>query len=50
MRAVFMVVTNIIQKLSLQMAFVNGDDAIQQVTAATANPALGDSILPRTFG
>jgi hypothetical protein len=31
------------------MAFIDGNNVIQQVTAATADPAFRDSILPRTL-
>ena len=31
------------------MAFIDGNDVIQQVPAATADPAFRDSILPRTL-
>jgi hypothetical protein len=38
MRAVLVIVTNILRRHSLQMAFVHGDDVIQQVTTTTADP------------
>ena len=31
------------------MAFIDGNDVIQQVTAATADPAFRDAILPGAF-
>jgi hypothetical protein len=49
MRAVFVVVANILREEAFQVAFVNCDDVIQEITAATPYPTLCDSILPRTF-
>src|SRR5260370_29752020 len=49
MRAVFVVVANILREEAFQVAFVNSDDVIQEITAATPYPTLCDSILPRTF-
>jgi len=49
MRAVLMIVADIFGEQSLQMVFVRGDDVIQQVTAATLDPALRDTVLPRAF-
>ena len=49
MRAVLVVVANILREQAFQVAFVNCDDVIQEITAATPNPTLCDSILPRTF-
>src|SRR5258708_26615379 len=49
MRAVLVVVTNILSEQAFQVAFVNCDDVIQEITAATPYPTLRDSILPRTF-
>lgn len=46
MRAVFMVVADVLGKQTLQMAFIKRDDMIQQVAAAASNPSLGDAILP----
>ena len=31
------------------MALVQGDDVVQQLTSATANPALSNSVLPRAL-
>ena len=39
MRAVLMIIADIFGEQSLQMVFVRGDDVIQQVTAATLDPA-----------
>ena len=49
MRAVLVVVANILREQSLQMAFVDRDDVVQQVTAAALDPSLRDDVLPRTF-
>jgi hypothetical protein len=49
MRAVVMVVADVFSEQTLQMAFVNCDDVIQQFASATAYPTLRNSILPRTF-
>ena len=48
-RAVLVVVAEVRRKQPLQMAFIDCNDVIQQVTAATADPALREAILPRTF-
>ena len=49
MCAVLVVVANILTEPSFQVAFVNCDDVIQEITPATPYPTLCDSILPRTF-
>src|SRR6202022_2066495 len=49
MRAVLVVVANILREPAFQVAFVNCDDVIQEIAAATPYPTLCDSILPRTF-
>ena len=49
MRAVLVVVANIVREQAFQVAFVNCDDVIQEITAATPYPTLCDSIPPRTF-
>jgi len=49
MCAILVVVANILRKQASQVAFVNCDDVIQEITAATPYPTLCDSILPRTF-
>src|SRR5882762_10332404 len=48
MCAILVVVSNILRKQASQVAFVNCDDVIQEITPATPYPALCDSILPRT--
>jgi len=49
MCAVLVVVANILSEQAFQVAFVNCDDVIQEITAATPYPTLCDSILPRTL-
>src|ERR1700757_450007 len=49
MCAVLVVVANILREPAFQVAFVNSDDVIQEITPATPYPTLCDSILPRTF-
>ena len=49
MCAVLVVVANILKEPAFQVAFVNCDDVIQEITPATPYPTLCDSILPRTF-
>src|SRR6267143_512077 len=49
MRAVLVVVANMLSEPPFQVAFVNCDDVIQKIMAATSNPTFCNSILPRTF-
>ena len=49
MRAVFVVVADVFRKQSFQMAFVHGDDVIQQIPPTAFHPALRDAVLPGTF-
>jgi hypothetical protein len=49
MHAVLVVVANILREPAFQMAFVNCNDVIQEIAAATPYPTLCNSILPRTF-
>ena len=49
MRAILVAVANILGEQAFQVAFVNCDDAIQEITTATPYPTVCDSILPRTF-
>jgi hypothetical protein len=49
MSTVLVVIANILREQPLQMAFINCDDVVQQVTTTTANPTFRNSILPRTF-
>src|SRR6266478_6419432 len=48
MCAILVVVSNILRKQASQVAFVNCDDVIQEITPASPYPTLCDSILPRT--
>src|SRR5258707_10200812 len=50
MRAVLVVIANILSEAAFQVAFVNCNDVIQEITPATPYPTLCDSILPRTLG
>jgi hypothetical protein len=47
MRAVLVVVANILREATFQVAFVNCNDVIQEITLATPYPTLCDSILQR---
>jgi len=49
MRPVLMIVADIFGEQSLQMVFVRSDDVIQQITAATPDPAFRDTVLPKAF-
>jgi hypothetical protein len=49
MRAILVVVANILREPAFQVAFVNCNDVIQEITPATSYPTLCDSILPRTL-
>ena len=44
---VVVIVTNVLGHETLEMPFVEYDDVIKQVPAATANKAFRDSVLPR---
>ena len=48
MRAVLMMVTNILREQSLQMAFIQRNNVVQQVSSAASHPPLRDTVLPRT--
>src|SRR5882724_5971476 len=49
MCAVLVVVANILREATFQVAFVNCNDVIQEITPATPYPTLCNSILPRTL-
>src|SRR5258708_24941510 len=49
MCAVLVVVANILREPAFQVAFVNCNDVIQEITPATPYPTLCNSILPRTL-
>jgi hypothetical protein len=46
MRAVFMMVTNILGEQPLQMAFIQRNNVVQEVSSAAPHPPLRDPILP----
>ena len=46
MRAVFMMVTNILGEQPLQMAFIQRNNVVQEVSSAASHPPLRDAILP----
>jgi len=45
MRAVLMVVTNILREQSLQMAFIHRDNVVQQISSAAFDPTLRYAVL-----
>jgi hypothetical protein len=47
MRAVLVIVADIIAHKALQMPFIENDYMVEQVAAAVADPTLGDTVLPR---
>ena len=49
MRAVLMVVVNILREQSLEMAFIHRDNVVQQVSSATFDPTLRHTVLPGTL-
>ena len=49
MRAIVMIVADVVGKDSPQMALVECDDVVEQVAAAASHPALGNSVLPRAL-
>jgi hypothetical protein len=46
MRTVLMMVTNILEEQSLQVAFIERNNLIQQVSSTASHPTLRDCILP----
>jgi hypothetical protein len=48
MRAILMMVTNILGEQPLQMAFTQRNNVVQQVSSATFDPPLGYTVLPGT--
>src|SRR6266481_7088980 len=48
MRAVLMMVSNILREQSLQMAFIQRNNVFQQVSSTASHPPLRDPILPGT--
>src|SRR6266404_3819026 len=49
MRAVVVIVADIISEQTFQMAFIYRNDVIQQVSSAAFDPTLRHTILPGTF-
>ena len=47
-RSILMVVAHVFCHESLQMPFVEDDHVFEQISSATPNPTLGDTVLPRT--
>jgi hypothetical protein len=48
MRAVLMMVTNILGEHSFQVAFIQRNNVVQQVSPTASDPPLRDAILPWT--
>jgi hypothetical protein len=49
MSLVFVVIADIVGEDSFEVAFVQGDDMVKQVTPAGTHPALGNAVLPGTL-
>src|SRR6266478_717806 len=49
MSPVFVVIADIVGEDSFEVAFVQGDDMVKQVTPAGTHPALGNAVLPGTL-
>jgi hypothetical protein len=49
MSLVLVVVANVLAEESFEVAFIQGNNMIQQISAAALHPALGGAILPRTL-
>jgi hypothetical protein len=47
--AVVVVIANVVSKKSLQMAFVESDDGVEQIAAAASHPTLGNTVLPEAL-
>lgn len=48
MRAIVLVVMDVLVHQPFQMPFIQHDHMVEQIVTATADPALGDAVLPRT--
>jgi hypothetical protein len=48
MRAILMMVTNILREQSLQMAFIQRNNVVQQVLSTASDPTLRYTVLPGT--
>src|SRR5258706_2661794 len=49
MRAVLMLVANILREQSLEMPFIHRDNVVQQVSSAAFDPTLRHTVLPGTL-
>jgi len=49
MGTIFVMVGHELREQAFQVGFIECDDVIQQVPAATSYPALRDPVLPRVF-
>jgi hypothetical protein len=49
MRAIVVVVTDVLIQQAFQMPFIHNDDMVKQIAAAVANPTLGNTVLPWTL-
>jgi hypothetical protein len=49
MSSVFVIVVHVVREESLQMTLVQSDDVVEQFASATADPSLGNAVLPRTL-
>ena len=49
MNAIFVMVGNVFGQQPFEVTFIEGNDVVQEVAAATAHPALRNTVLPRTF-
>jgi len=49
MSSVLVIVAHVVEEESLQMSFVQSDNMVEQLTTTTADPALGNAVLPGTI-
>ena len=49
MRAIVVVVTDVLIQQAFQMPFIHNDHMVKQIAAAVANPTLGNTVLPWTL-
>jgi hypothetical protein len=49
MGPVFVIVVEIFREKSFEVPLIQGKDVIEQVTPATPDPALGNTVLPRAL-
>jgi hypothetical protein len=48
MRSIFVVVTDVLVHQAFQMPFIQDDHMVKQISSTASDPALGNTILPRT--